>query len=152
MTQKGLRANFNLPLQPRYRQQQPAAQILTKYSTPNTTMVTISCEGDNAISQERSVMESTLQNQIQIHNLNSAHLRNYTAELSAPGLLHGAAGLERLSDLCCCVFPHSPLGWRDVLHIVACELKSYTFLYGVCVPHDRTVEYLLISPPLVSRT
>lgn len=68
MTQKGLRANFNLPLQPRYRQQQPAAQILTKYSTPNTTMVTISCKGDNAISRERSVMESTLQNQIQTHN------------------------------------------------------------------------------------
>lgn len=47
MTQKGLRANFKRPLQPRYRQQQPAAQIRTKYSTPNTTMVTISW-GDNS--------------------------------------------------------------------------------------------------------
>lgn len=59
MTQKGLRANFNLPLQPRYRQQQPAAQIRTKYSTPNTTMVTISCGGDKAVSWERSRVEST---------------------------------------------------------------------------------------------
>lgn len=42
MTQKGFRANLSRPLQPRYRQQQPAAQIRTKYSTPNTTMVTIS--------------------------------------------------------------------------------------------------------------
>lgn len=62
MTQKGLRANFNLPLQPRYRQQQPAAQILTKYSTPNTTMVTISCRENNAVSLERSVVKSVLQN------------------------------------------------------------------------------------------
>lgn len=43
ITQKGFRANLSRPLQPRYRQQQPAAQIRTKYSTPNTTMVTISC-------------------------------------------------------------------------------------------------------------
>lgn len=43
ITQKGLRANLSRPLQPRYRQQQPAAQMRTKYSTPNTTMVTISC-------------------------------------------------------------------------------------------------------------
>lgn len=45
ITQKGFRANLSRPLQPRYRQQQPAAQIRTKYSTPNTTMVTISCRG-----------------------------------------------------------------------------------------------------------
>lgn len=44
ITQNGFLANLSLPLQPRYRQQQPAAQILTKYSTPNTTMVTISWE------------------------------------------------------------------------------------------------------------
>lgn len=44
ITQKGFRANLSRPLQPRYRQQQPAAQIRTKYSTPNTTMVTISCK------------------------------------------------------------------------------------------------------------
>ncbi len=43
MTQKGFLANFSLPLHPLYRQQQPAAHILTIYSTPNTTMVTISC-------------------------------------------------------------------------------------------------------------
>lgn len=43
ITQKGLRANFSLPLHPLQRQQQPAAHILTMYSTPNTTMVTISC-------------------------------------------------------------------------------------------------------------
>lgn len=43
MTQKGFLANFSLPLHPLYRQQQPAAHILTMYSTPNTTMVTISC-------------------------------------------------------------------------------------------------------------
>lgn len=42
MTQKGFRANFSLPLHPRYRQQHPADQILTMYSTPNTTIVTIS--------------------------------------------------------------------------------------------------------------
>lgn len=42
MTQKGFLANFSLPLHPLYRQQQPAAHILTMYSTPNTTMVTIS--------------------------------------------------------------------------------------------------------------
>ena len=44
ITQNGFLANLSLPLQPRYRQQQPAAQILTKYSTPNTTIVTISWE------------------------------------------------------------------------------------------------------------
>lgn len=43
MTQKGFLANFSLPLHPLYRQQQPADHILTIYSTPNTTMVTISC-------------------------------------------------------------------------------------------------------------
>lgn len=43
MTQKGFRANFSLPLHPRYRQQQPADHIRTMYSTPKTTMVTISC-------------------------------------------------------------------------------------------------------------
>lgn len=43
MTQKGFLANFSLPLHPLYRQQQPAAHILTMYSTTNTTMVTISC-------------------------------------------------------------------------------------------------------------
>lgn len=43
MTQKGFRANFNLPLHPLYRQQQPADHIRTMYSTPKTTMVTISC-------------------------------------------------------------------------------------------------------------
>lgn len=48
ITQKGFRANLSRPLQPRYRQQQPAAQIRTKYSTPNTTMVTISCGGGAA--------------------------------------------------------------------------------------------------------
>lgn len=42
MTQKGFRANFSLPLHPRYRQQHPADQILTMYSTPNTTIITIS--------------------------------------------------------------------------------------------------------------
>ena len=45
ITQNGFRANLSRPLQPRYRQQQPAAQMRTKYSTPNTTMVTISCRG-----------------------------------------------------------------------------------------------------------
>lgn len=43
MTQKGFRANFSLPLHPLYRQQQPADHIRTMYSTPKTTMVTISC-------------------------------------------------------------------------------------------------------------
>lgn len=42
MTQKGFRANLSLPLHPLYRQQHPADQILTMYSTPKTTMVTIS--------------------------------------------------------------------------------------------------------------
>lgn len=109
MTQKGLRANFNLPLQPRYRQQQPAAQILTKYSTPNTTMVTISCKGDNAVSRESSVMESTLQIQLQTHNLRSAHLSEHITEPPAP--INAEPRLARSSDLCCCAFPHPPLGW-----------------------------------------
>lgn len=108
MTQKGLRANFNLPLQPRYRQQQPAAQIRTKYSTPNTTMVTISCEGDSAISRERRMMESTLRNPGQTHNLRKVHLRKYITELSAP--LNREPRLERSSDLCFCVFPPPPQG------------------------------------------
>lgn len=43
MTQKGFLANLSRPLHPLYRQQQPAAQILTMYSTPNTTIVTTSC-------------------------------------------------------------------------------------------------------------
>lgn len=43
MTQKGFLANLSRPLSPLYLQQQPAAQILTIYSTPNTTMVTTSC-------------------------------------------------------------------------------------------------------------
>lgn len=42
MTQKGFLANFSLPPHPLYLQQQPADHILTMYSTPNTTMVTIS--------------------------------------------------------------------------------------------------------------
>ena len=42
MTQKGFLANLSRPLHPLNRQQQPAAQILTRYSTPNTTMVTTS--------------------------------------------------------------------------------------------------------------
>lgn len=101
MTQKGLRANFNRPLQPRYRQQQPAAQIRTKYSTPNTTMVTISCREDSAISGEKRMVESTLQNPGQTHDL-----RKYITEQSAP--LDREPRLERSSDLCFCVFPPPP--------------------------------------------
>lgn len=40
MTQKGFLANLSLPCHPRYLQQQPAAQILMKYSNPNTTIIT----------------------------------------------------------------------------------------------------------------
>lgn len=40
MTQKGFLANLSLPCHPRYLQQQPAAQILMKYSSPNTTIIT----------------------------------------------------------------------------------------------------------------
>lgn len=47
MTQKGFLANLSLPLHPLYRQQHPAAHIRTMYSTPNTTMVTISCWSRN---------------------------------------------------------------------------------------------------------
>lgn len=41
--QNGLRANRSRPCHPRYRQQQPADQIRTRYSIPNTTIITISC-------------------------------------------------------------------------------------------------------------
>lgn len=44
MTQKGFLANLSRPCHPRYLQQQPAAQILMKYSNPNTTIITNSCK------------------------------------------------------------------------------------------------------------
>ena len=43
MMQKGFLAKRSRPGPPRYRQQQPALQILTVYSTPNTTIITNSC-------------------------------------------------------------------------------------------------------------
>lgn len=58
MTQKGFRANFSLPPHPLYLQQQPADHILTMYSTPNTTMVTISCGRRGAKSVGRELRGS----------------------------------------------------------------------------------------------
>lgn len=57
MTQNGFLANLSRPCHPRYRQQQPAAQILMKYSKPKTIIMTNSFQHKHTHAQANTETE-----------------------------------------------------------------------------------------------
>lgn len=144
MTQKGLRANFNLPLQPRYRQQHPAAQILTKYSTPNTTMVTISCKGDHAISPRTKPGGEKTADSIQTALVIKVHCVAFYFFKSTHWFLCSSSVLQTIRKPGS-VSAAPRLVFSIFLNALGCQLALCTMLHFTRVLPSRKVKGLKLS-------